>query len=75
MDALVEIRCPACRRFDWYRDGYAMYELADGAINSQRLTPSADLSAPWSCAACGYEVKERTNLSRALTLTEVTHPE
>ena len=57
-----EIRCPTCRSIDWYRDGLLMYELDDGTIVRERLSPEADPAAPWSCATCAYEVPETSLL-------------
>lgn len=74
----VAIRCPACRSIDWYRDGLALWERADGLIVRQRLTASADRETPWSCAVCGHEVAAETLLRRYLAAAAdvaVTTPE
>ena len=62
----LTIRCPTCRAFDWYRDGFAMFEDDDGTVARRRLTASADLTTPWSCAQCGYEVPDWSALDRQL---------
>lgn len=66
MDDDREIRCPSCRAIDWYRDGLLMYELDDGTIVRERLSPSDDPTAPWSCATCAYEVPDTSLLRRRI---------
>jgi DNA-directed RNA polymerase subunit RPC12/RpoP len=61
-----DLRCPTCRSLDWYRDGFTMYERDDGRLVRVRLTASADLATPWSCATCGFEVEDWTTLHRSL---------
>lgn len=66
MSIAPELRCPTCRSFDWYRDGFAMQECEDGSIVRRRLTDSADRDTPWSCTVCGFEVPPWTVLAREL---------
>jgi hypothetical protein len=71
----ADLRCPACRALDWYRDGFALYEAGGaGVLIRRRLTASADRDTAWSCASCGYEVPDHTRLQQRLRAAETPEP-
>lgn len=51
-----ELRCPACREIEWFRDGVVCVEEWDGTLVVERVTPARWPDDGWSCMACGYEV-------------------
>lgn len=66
VDIPVEIRCPQCRAFEWFRDGLLVHELdRSGVVRMQLYEPSV-ATAVWSCTQCGYEVPARAVLHRQL---------
>ena len=70
-----DLRCPVCRALDWHRDGFAMRELANGAVVRERVAPSVDVLTPWSCARCAYEVPDAVALRHSLTEAATAHVE
>ena len=69
------LRCPNCRMFDWYRDGFVMHEHSDGVVERRRVEPTTDGAAAWSCATCSYAVPDWTVLARQLDVSRQVHVE
>jgi hypothetical protein len=69
------LRCPGCRAFDWYHDGFVMHELPGGLVVRERRAASGTigLDLPWSCAQCGYEVRDGDPLGRGLQAAQMAH--
>jgi hypothetical protein len=61
-----DIRCPACRELDWYRNGLTLVELSDGSLVSERVGPEREGDDTWSCMSCGYEVPGWSALNKEL---------
>ena len=61
-----DVRCPACREIDWYRDGLIRVERDDGTLVRARVHPAQAQDDGWSCMACGYEVPRWALLGQRL---------
>jgi hypothetical protein len=68
-----ELRCPACREIDWFRDGFTLHELPGGMIERQRVAPAKGGHTVWSCAQCAYEVPDPSLLLMRLNAAQATH--
>jgi hypothetical protein len=71
-DTIPEVRCPACGRLSWERDGFAV--VADGPrVDLERFAPSSSDPGPWACRACGHALEDRDPLGGALTQLQQVH--
>jgi hypothetical protein len=58
---------PCLPELEWFRDGFAIYELEDGTIVRAQLVAPMAPDPSWACAGCGYEVPDHGVLRRHLT--------
>ncbi len=75
MDDSGEIRCPTCREIDWFRDGFKLHELPDGAIERARMAPDMGGETVWSYTHCAYEVPDPSLLLAQLNAAQDRHVE
>ena len=60
------LRCPACERIHWVRDGTTVMEVEDGRILVEVIDTGQGQAGPWRCAPCGFAAAESSRSGRLL---------
>ena len=60
------LRCPACGRIDWRRDGITVGDAGPGGVTISGPDVPRGRSGDWQCSACGHIATESSRPSRLL---------